>query len=395
MYGGPPRAGGPLLFGAKGAAAWCDRVMGIARTVLFFLMAVPAVAGDGWRLSLPGWEYEFPRDHGSHGGFKTEWWYFTGNVEAEGGGAFGYQLTFFRQGVVPPGEEVPEGSRFVRRDMKFAHFAVASIGEGRFDHFQKVSRGAFGDAGFDDGARVAWIGGWECELVGEHDFRLRAREGGVAVDLLLESEKGPVVHGSDGVSRKAEGEGRASHYYSLTRMRTSGTIESGGKVWRVEGLSWFDHEWATNQLAAHQKGWDWFSLQFDDGSELMIFQIRTEGGGRDGYSSGTFVDGDGVGERIGVDGFEMEPVRVWRSAKTGGEYPVAWRIEVPRFGLECEVEAAMDGQELAMEPFSYWEGAVVARGVRGGSEVTGRGYLEMTGYAGEITGMRAEGGSGR
>lgn len=394
MYWRPSLAGGPL-FAVKRGPAWSDRGVGIPRWLLFFLILAPVVAQGEWRLSLPGWEYVFPRDHGSHGEFKTEWWYFTGNVEAEGGERFGYQLTFFRQGVVPPGEEVPEGSRFVRRDMKFAHFAVVSIGGGGFEHFQRISRGVFGEAGFDDGARVVWIDDWECELVGEHDFRLRAGEDGVAIDLLLESLKGPVAHGSDGVSRKGEGEGRASHYYSLTRMRTSGTVGIGGRVWPVEGLSWFDHEWATNQLAAHQEGWDWFSLQFDDGSELMIFQIRTKDGGRDGFSSGTFVDAEGGSVGIGVEGFEMEPLRRWRSGKTGGEYPVAWRIRVPGQGLDLEIEAEVDGQELAMEPFSYWEGAVSARGTRNGREVRGRGYLEMTGYAGEIIGMRAEGGSAR
>jgi len=187
--------------------------------VLWFLAIAEAAAG-GWRLALPGWEYEFPRDHGSHPDFRTEWWYFTGNLESETGSEFGYQLTFFRQGVVEPGVAVPEGSRFVQRDVKFAHFAVSDIAVQKFHHFQKLARGAFGEAGFDGKERLAWIDGWECRRTGMHDFRLRAEEGDVAVDLQLVAERGPVFHGSDGVSQKAQGEGRGSHYYSLTRLRT-------------------------------------------------------------------------------------------------------------------------------------------------------------------------------
>jgi len=344
-------------------------------------------AESGWSPSLPGWTYEFPRDHGSHPSFKTEWWYFTGNVETDDGVEFGYQLTFFRQGVIPSDREAA-GSAFGTRDVKFAHFAVTAITGRDFRHFQHLSRGAFGEAGFDDGRRLAWIKNWTCELTGPHSFRLRASEGDIAIDLALESAKPPVFHGRDGVSQKAEGAGRASHYYSLTRLKTQGTITWKGQPHQVGGLTWFDHEWATNQLTSEQTGWDWFSLQFDDGTDLMVFQIRTKSGTRDPFSSGTFVAADGRSEKIENADFELVPVSQWKSPKTGANYPVAWRLRIPSLELDLDITARLDNQELAAEPFAYWEGAISAKGRRAGNPVSAKGYLEMTGYAGRIIGLQ-------
>lgn len=348
-----------------------------------FLLVVSTAPAD-WRVALPGWNYQFPSDHGSHPGFKTEWWYFTGNLRAKGGEELGYQLTFFRQGIADPSRSLPS-SEFLQRDVKFAHFAVSDISKKKFHHFQKLSRGAFGDAGFDDGARIAWIENWSCERTGLHDFRLKAAQDGVSVDLQLESPTPPVVHGRDGVSQKAAGEGRASHYYSLTRMKTSGTVVIDGLEYAVEGLTWFDHEWATNQLASHQSGWDWFSLQFEEGGELMLFQIRTKDGGRDEFSSGTFVDTTGKAHKVELADFELEPIEWWTSPESKGRYPVAWKIKIPSQGLDLTVRARFTDQELAAAPFAYWEGSVSVEGNR-----KGRGYLEMTGYAGRIVGMQAQ-----
>lgn len=371
--------------GIRRAAVLSAGLVGMAPA---FLGMPSARAAEPWRVALPGWEYEFPRDHASHAGFQTEWWYFTGNLRAANGREFGYQLTFFRQGVRPPGETRSE-SRFVIDDIKFAHFAITEVTDGRFHSFQQLSRGAYGEAGFSPGARVAWIGGWSCERTGLHDFRLRAGEGDLALDLELKSLKQPVIHGRDGVSPKAPGAGRASHYYSLTRLATRGTITTGGAASGVEGLTWFDHEWATNQLAPDQKGWDWFSLHFSDGTELMIFQIRTDAGGRSPTSSGTFVFEDGAARKIDSGEFRLEPARWWRSPETGGSYPVAWRLECPSLDLRLEIEARLDAQELAAKPFAYWEGSVAANGFRAGKPVQATGYLEMTGYAGRIVGLQA------
>lgn len=352
----------------------------------YFLMAIGAQA---WEVSLPGWKYEFPRDHGPHSDFKTEWWYFTGNLKSAQGREFGYQLTFFRQGIRPGGEDdfIPL-SRFITTDLKFAHFAIADISENRFLFSDKVSRGAYGEAGFGEGKTLVWIKGWSCDLVGAQSFRLRAGTSEMEIDLNLVSAKPVVTHGKDGVSQKSQGEGRASHYYSLTRLQTAGSLRVGEETHAVTGLSWFDHEWATNQLASHQKGWDWFSLQFDDGAELMLFQIRTEGGGRDEYSSGTFVDSDGRAIAINVQDFELKPLESWKSPRSEADYPTRWTISVPKLDLHLEVRSALQDQELSLQPISYWEGAIRAAGSRNGKQIQGSGYLEMTGYGSAIVGMQ-------
>jgi predicted secreted hydrolase len=356
--------------------------------IAFLLVSSFARAGE-WRLALPGWEYEFPRDHGNHPGFKTEWWYFTGNLQGKNGKEYGYQLTFFRQGIRPDKPEAT--SRFVVQNIQFAHFALTEVTDGKFHFYQQITRGAFGEAGFGDSGRVAWIGDWSCEWVGEHAFRLRASGEDAAIDLLVESTKPPIFHGANGVSQKSEGEGRASHYYSLTRLKTSGTIRAGQESISVEGLSWFDHEWATNQLDAHQTGWDWFSLQFVDGSELMLFQIRTKDGGRDPFSGGTFIAADGSTIPVKNPDFALNPTGFWKSPTTRARYPTRWEIEIPEMALSLEVKAAVQNQELVLAPISYWEGSIRASGTRKGQPVRASGYLEMTGYGSPIVGMQAAG----
>ncbi len=359
------------------------------------VLAVVALVGDAraeWAVSKPGWAYEFPKDHGNHGEFKTEWWYFTGNLRAEGGREFGYQLTFFRQGITPPSERVPAESRFVAGDVYLVHFAVTDLADEVYYHGQLASRGAFDEAGAvvvagdgNEPRRLAWLQGSSVSLLPGGGFRIVGKDADAEIDLTLSPTKSPVVHGKDGVSQKAAGVGRASYYYSLTSLATTGTVKVGEEEFSVEGKSWFDHEWATNQLGEDQVGWDWFSLQFDDGTELMVFQIRQRGGGRDVHSSGTFVGTDGVGVSIADHEFSLEAGRTWTSPETGAIYPLEWKLAVPKLGLDLTVAARLDGQEQVLEPVSYWEGSVRASGSH-----EGVGYLEMTGYAGEIVGMRAE-----
>ena len=350
------------------------------------LLFFPPLQANEWQLALPGWRYEFPRDHGNHPAFKTEWWYFTGSLAAKDGRAFGYQLTFFRQGIAPGMSDAK--SRFVTRDLKFAHFAISDLSREKFSFGQILSRGAFGEAGFSDGARLAWIGKSSLELRPDGAFHLVGRDGERSIDLLLRPAKPPAVHGVGGVSQKADGEGRASHYYSLTRLESAGTLRLGAESFEVSGLSWFDHEWATNQLAKDQVGWDWFSLQFDDGSELMLFQLRRRQGGRDRWSGGSWIAPDGAVTRIVSEEFSLEAAAPWTSVATKAAYPMRWRIRIPKLSLEADVRARMEDQELRLSTFAYWEGAVESSGSRGGKPIRGAGYLEMTGYAGAITGLQ-------
>jgi predicted secreted hydrolase len=363
--------------------------LGICAAACWLICTAIAVAGEPpWKLASPGWHYEFPRDHGNHADFKTEWWYFTGNLRGTGGREFGYQLTFFRQGMIPPGERRAQSSRFITNDLKFAHFAISDLSRSRFFYEQILSRGAFGEAGFGE-PRLAWIGDCSVELLPNGDFHLVGRDAEKSLDLTLHPSKPPVIHGSDGVSQKADGAGRASHYYSLTRLETRGSVGIGKEKIEVAGLSWFDHEWATNQLGKQQVGWDWFSLQFEDGAELMLFQIRTEGGGRDRWSGGSWIDLDGKITRIGNDDFTLEPSSPWKSKVTGASYPLRWRIRIPKLDFEATVDARQPDQELKLSPVAYWEGAVRASGKRAGRDVRGSGYLEMTGYSGAVVGLHA------
>ena len=353
---------------------------------LLVVGATAAFAQETWRLALPGWNYTFPRDHHAHPDFKTEWWYFTGNLQAEDGREFGFQLTFFRQGV-ERGEKAQ--TRFAVDDIKLAHFAVTEISGKKFRFAQKVSRGSFGEAGFSGGERIAWLDEWSLRSTGEGRFRLEASEKEFSFELDLTARKPAVFHGANGVSQKSKGEGRASHYYSFTRLEATGTLRIEGQEIAVRGWSWFDQEWATNQLTENQIGWDWLSLQFEDNTELMLFQIRLKDGGRDSFSHGTWIDAEGNAIPVKNEDFELVPGRIWTSNETGGDYPVEWKLRIPKLNLDLAVSAAMDSQELVLRPISYWEGSVQANGTREGKAVQGRGYLEMTGYAGGLVGLQA------
>ena len=359
--------------------------MRVLRRLLVGMLAVASASAAGWKASEPGWRYEFPRDHRPHEEFKTEWWYFTGNLTDGNGRRFGYQLTFFRHGMRPPAERTPELSRFIVGDLKFAHFTVTDVGEEKFYFDQKVSRGAFGEAGFDEGERLAWIENWQLKLLPDGSFELEATLNGAAIRLRLIPAKAPVIHGENGLSKKAAVEGHASHYYSLTRLQTAGELRIGKRNFHVSGDSWFDHEWATNQLAPGQIGWDWLSVHFEDGSELMLYQVRLEDGRADPASSGTLIPpGGGAAVHLPASAFRMTPTEFWKSGRTPGRYPIGWRVEVPAHALEFNVSAAIENQELALLPLAYWEGAVEINGTKAGRPTSGRGYLELTGYAGPL-----------
>ena len=348
----------------------------------------PAARAE-WLKALPGWEYVFPRDHFAHSDFKTEWWYFTGNLRDESGRRFGYQITFFRHGVRPPSARGGTTSRFVVDDLKFAHFALTDVQRKRFRFHQKISRGAFGEAGFGSADRIAWIDDWSLELQDGNTFRIHAKGSDAELALSLTPMKPWAVHGENGVSTKAAAPGHASHYYSTTRMETRGQLTVDSQNIAVEGESWFDHEWATNQLTPEQAGWDWFSLQFDDGTELMLYQMRLRNGGVEPASSGTWITRDGSVQHLAHGSYTLTASEFWRSEATGARYPVGWTLAVPHLDLQLRITTPVKAQELALKPVSYWEGMIDAEGSRAGRPVRAHGYLELTGYAGELVGLSA------
>ena len=338
---------------------------------------------------VPGYSFQFPRDHFGHPEFESEWWYYTGNLFTASQRHFGFDLTFFRRASAI---DVDEPSAWDPDQVYLAHFTITDTDGERFVVDERVNRAGPGIAGADAGARRVWNGNWSVEWRPGDESRpgqvLTAMNGEGALRLVLEPVKPVVVHGRDGVSRKVAGDPHAlSYYLSFTRMSAGGTVAIGGEEFVVTGQAWMDHEFFSEYLAEHKVGWDWMSVQLEDGVDLMLFGIRDALGGYGPDTFGTFVDAGGGAQAIESGGVTFRPGRRWRSEVTGAEYPVEWRVEVPDFDLRLDVRPRLDAQEVftgdGILP-AYWEGAVRFSGERAGRPVAGIGYLEMTGYAGKL-----------
>src|SRR5262245_26475767 len=260
-----------------------------------------------YRVAQAGYVYMFPRDHGSHPEFKLEWWYYTGNLRSADGHEFGYELTFFRTGMDRLYENA---STWNIRDLYMAHFAVTDIKEKKFYYFEELNRAGPGIAGADTGTLHVWNQNWSARLEG-NVMKLAANAGDVAIQLSLDPKKGPAVHGTNGISEKAEGVGHASHYYSITRLATNGAFRIGAKTVQVSGESWMDHEFGTNQLTENQVGWDWFSIQLDNGTDLMLYRIRNREGSLEPHSSGTIVGQNSKTQHLRSEEFVATSGRKW------------------------------------------------------------------------------------
>ena len=328
--------------------------------------------------------FSFPADHGPHTAFRTEWWYWTGNLRAAGpGGAprrFGFQLTFFRTALAPT--VPPRGSAWAARDVYLAHLALSDVEGGRFHARDRSARGALDLAGASTSPFRVWVGNWAAGL-GAADgwpLHLRAGEKDFGIDLTLSAGKPPVLQGERGLSRKSAEPGNASYYYSLTRMPVTGTVELGAQAFPVEGLAWMDREWSTSALGPDQIGWDWFAVQLDDGRELMLYRLRQRDGGVARESGGTLVGVDGTTRGLDRDSVEVLVLDQWVSPRGGTRYPAGWRIRVPGAALDLVVKPLLPDQELDVG-VRYWEGAVRVDGTADGHTVSGSGYVELVGYA--------------
>jgi predicted secreted hydrolase len=342
---------------------------------------------DAWQRAAPGRVLALPADHGAHPGYRLEWWYYTGNLQAADGRAYGYQVTFFRVGVDP----APiNPSTFAVRDLYMTHVALTDVSANRHRFADRLNRAGPQWAGAREDRYEVWNESWRVDLDGQGRHRLVADAGSFALALTLEPGKPAVLQGDRGYSRKGEDAGNASHYYSLTRMPTTGSITVDGRRVDVRGTSWMDHEFGTSALDAGTRGWDWFALQLGDGRELTLYQLRLDDGTPGPYSSGTLVERDGRSRRLGLRDFIVTPGRRWRSGASGATYPVAWDVRIPSAGLTLQVTAAVDAQELRTRRstnVTYWEGSVRVTGqdataTGGPREIAGVGYLEMTGYSG-------------
>lgn len=321
--------------------------------------------------------FSFPVDHGPHPGFRTEWWYFTGNLSTETGERFGYQLTFFRLALHP--EKVARSSRWGADDLYMAHFAVTDVNGKRFRSAERFSRGALGLAGAETAPFRVWLEDWSARQERSEPFsaRLVAKEKDWSVDLSLVTLTAEILNGDHGLSRKSDTPGNASYYYSLPRMQSRGEIEIGGRRHRVSGLSWLDREWSTSALEPDQVGWDWFALQLDDGRSVMFYRLRRRDGSVDPFSSGTLVRPNGAYRHLTREEVELQPLSWWVSPASSARYPARWRMTIPGERLDLEIVPRLADQELNTS-FRYWEGAVEVQGKPGSP--AGSGYVEMTGY---------------
>ncbi|MFP2927797.1 lipocalin-like domain-containing protein [Pyxidicoccus sp. 3LG] len=335
---------------------------------------------DGYARAYEPRPFQFPEDHGPHPEFRTEWWYWTGNLETEDGRAFGYQFTMFRSALAP--EAPRRESAWGARQVYMSHFTVSDVAAGKFHASERFSRAAMGLAGASTQPFRVWLEDWEATSVGEATWpvRLRAETDEVAMELLLEPGKPPVLQGDRGLSQKGPERGDASYYYSMTRMPSKGTVRVDGRTYAVKGESWMDREWSTGALGEDQVGWDWFSLQLSDGSELMYFQLRREDGSANPFSSGQWVPASGDPVKVSGEDVRLTVEDTWKSPRSGSEYPARWRLRVEKLGLDLTVKPKLADQELPVSVI-YWEGSVGLEGTREGRPVTGRGYVELTGYA--------------
>lgn len=331
--------------------------------------------------------FDFPRDHGAHPDYRTEWWYYTGNLTADDGTPLGFQLTFFRSALTP---EMPDrASTLASNQVYMAHFALTDGGRGEHASFDRYSRGAGELAGaVGEPAYRVWLEDWAATEIAPGVQRLTARaegeNGPIAIDLTLRETRAPVLHGIDGLHQKGPEAGNASYYYSLVGLETTGTVTSAGRSVEVTGRSWMDHEFGTSALTAGAVGWDWFSVQFDNGAILMLYEIRLADGGVNPNIKGTLIWPDGVQQMVSENDFELTPKGTWTSPRTNITYPSGWALVFPDLDIELAITPLLADQEMDVS-FVYWEGAIDVTGVMRGETVTGRGYAELTGYGEQST----------
>jgi predicted secreted hydrolase len=332
------------------------------------LVALAAARAGGAGDNDPGGSpLVFPRDHGSHADAALEWWYWTGHLSGADGRPYGFQLTFFRL-----------------RDVQLAHFAWSDIGSQRFAFEEKTHLALPGIAGASEERLGVFNEDWSARETGDaQKLSVRTSQGLLA--LTLEPAKPPVLHGEAGISKKGPGPTEYSHYVSIPRLAVSGTLDRKGRKEALSGTAWFDHEWGPGGLPAGVSGWDWFALQLSDGSELMLYRMRLPTGAASPFSAGTFIPASGPPRAVAWKAVTLAARTHWTSPKSKAAYPAVWSLAVAPLALEVTLTPLLADQELVTArstQVTYWEGACRVEGAREGRPITGRAYVEMTGYAG-------------
>jgi predicted secreted hydrolase len=324
--------------------------------------------------------FVFPEDHASHPDYRSEWWYFTGNLATSDERHFGFELTFFRFAAAPPSPKPESASAWRSDQVWMAHLAVTDSAGRRFFARERLSREALELAGATASPLRVWVKNWQA--VGEQQgdqvsFRLDARDAAVGLSLDVGSTLAPVAHGDRGLDRKGAGIGNASYYYSLPRLNATGSVTVEGETFPVKGLAWMDREWSTSSLEPGVVGWDWFALHLSDGRSLMVYRLRTTGGGSSPYSGGSLIGVDGRRTALAAADIALTARNHWTSPATGIRYPIEWRLAIPAAAMDITISPYLEDQEVNLS-VRYWEGAV--RGVAAGSDLTAQGYMELAGY---------------
>lgn len=331
----------------------------------------------------PGRSFQFPRDHGAHPEFQTEWWYFTGHLQDGAGKIYGFQWTVFRSALGGPLAESQPSSPWRAQQIFLGHLAISDL-QGRSFAFEESSaRGALNLAGASDKDFEVWLPGFSARG-SAGSTRLQAQRGELKLDLRLSLPTQVWLQGQGGYSPKSREAGKASYYYSVPNLKVSGRIEKGGKEIEVQGQAWMDHEFGSGQLGPEQSGWDWMGLPLGEGEALMVYRLRDrKDPGRD-FIYGGFYKKEGEWQALNAQDFKIESGSLWKSPRSGGSYPLEWRVQAPALKLDLKVRADFTDQELDTRKSTqviYWEGSVDVSGRSGEREVKSKGYLEMTGYA--------------
>ena len=346
-----------------------------ARNTLTVSATMGGTPDPGFRRVLKPRNFEFPADHAAHPEYATEWWYFTGNLQSMHGERFGYQLTLFRIGLRPGA--AAEDSTWRSHQLYMGHLALSDIEQQQHLSTERFSRAAAGLAGTQANPLRIWLGPWSISGSSGQTFplTLSASSDTFSIDLHLRASHKPLVlQGDHGLSQKSAAPGNASYYYSYTRLPTSGKIRFQDRDIEVEGNSWFDREWSSSALASDQAGWDWFSLQLDNGQDLMFYQMRGKDGQPQEYSQGVLVDQQGRAQKLSLNNTRLRAVDSWTSPE-GTIYPIGWQMQIPQHAIDINIEAAIADQEM-LHTVPYWEGAVTVSGSHDGV-----GYIELSGYS--------------
>ena len=357
---------------------------------LGLLIGVSLVWAADWKVASPDYRWSFPEDHWAHRAYRTEWWYFTGHLAERNDPErrFGYQFTLFRIGLLT--ERPDFDSNWTTDSLIMGHAAVTDPqrGEHRFSELLFRETPLLGQFTLFPDPRIAWAHGpvgtsekWTLDWnARSFDFAMSDDRQGMAFELTTQPLKHLVLQGPNGFSRKGDEPGAASLYYSFTRLATEGTLRVDGESLEVRGESWMDKEFSSSQLAEEQQGWDWFSLQLDDGRDLMIYVLRAENGTPD-FAQATLVTSDGRTRYLGTDAWSVVATNSWKSAASGAIYPSRWTINVPEEDLSIDVRPVLSDQENRSRlpgGVYYWEGAVDLLDASG--DRMGQGYVELTGY---------------